>query len=124
MILNIDCIRDILLSYEELNKSKSDTVTQKQLSLDAYNEQEVTFHLKQMDSSNCADLEFSKSSLYNPSETYINSLTAHGENLLQALKDENIVHEFKEIIDSKYPSYNLEIFVYGFNAFLSTRYGL
>ena len=124
MNLNIDCIRDILISYDALNNSQKESITQKDLHLDAYTDNEVTFHLKQMDLSNCANLKFSDSLSYNPDETLIHALTTYGEDLLAAMRDEHTFEEFKDIIDSKYPSYNLEIFIYAYHSFLSTRYGM
>lgn len=124
MNLNIDCIRDILLSYDALNQTQKEVISQRDLHLDAYTDHEITFHLKQMDLSNCASMKFSESLTYNPEETFIHDLTRYGEDLLAAMQDENTFVEFKEIVDSKYPSYNLEIFIYAYHSFLSTRYGM
>ncbi|QIK69213.1 DUF2513 domain-containing protein [Erysipelothrix sp. HDW6C] len=123
MKINIDCVRDILLTFALQKNTASKTVTQLDLSLDSYPQDTVTYHLHQIHNAHCATVLFSKTVPYNPKETFIVGLTNFGTELSNSLTELEHFQDFKGIIADKYPMYDLEIFSYAFHSYLSTKYG-
>lgn len=123
MTLNIDCIRDVLMTYITQKTDASKIITQDSLNLEMYSEQDVTDSLRHIHNEHIGTVEFSDSYNYNPKQTYIIGITYHGLSFVDAVKDPALFEEFKNIIAAKYPIYDLSIFVYGYHAYLATKYG-
>ncbi|WP_159638646.1 DUF2513 domain-containing protein [Erysipelothrix anatis] len=123
MSLNIDCIRDVLLAYSRKKTEASKVITQSDLDLDMYSEQDLTNSLRHIHNEHIGTVKFSNTYDYNPKQTYIIGLTNQGLAFVEAVQDPTLFEEFKTIIAAKYPIYDLSIFVYGFHAYLATKYG-
>lgn len=95
MKLNVDCIRDILISVEELEFGESCTILDLSEILPSYTEDQLEYHCLQL-----VDGGFLKASTYTPlgSTTYIRQiegLTMQGHQFLEDIRSDNIWNQTK-----------------------------
>lgn len=105
MILNPDCIRDILIYIESKTDSKITSVGFKQLvdSLDSYDKNTLYYHVNQISKSNLVDNVFYADN----APLYISDLTPEGHEFLANIRSNSNWNKTKEVA-KKVGSFSLD----------------
>lgn len=117
MKLNIDCVRDLLLTLSQTETSSTCEDLLLVSAIQKYHNSECLYHLQKMHQAHIVTLS-------QPFDSKaVIALTNQGMALAEAVRNRALFDEFKNEIEKKYPIYTVEIFAYGLYAYRSTRYG-